>query len=147
MLIKNLDGKSEPYHVAQGVGQALIAAGVAELHTPFEPAKLPNTTWKATEGYRGPDHVEAPVIHYSCSSCGIRGTMSGPSCEKTQKFHHCGVAESVPEDVQRQFRVLRIGWERTHKKQKPQVSAFSSNPNNLEVTGVQVLASGKLRNS
>ena len=139
MLIKNLDGKTEPYHVAQGVGQALVAAGVAQEVIPFTPAPTPNTTWAAIEGYRGQDYVEAPVIRYSCASCGTRGEMAGPTVERTQKFNHCGTAESVPEDVQRRFRVLRIGWDKTHKKQKPLVSACTSDPNNLGVTGVQDL--------
>jgi hypothetical protein len=147
MKLIDIEEKHPPFDVASGMAAALIAAGTAKKYEPLVPASVPNTTWKATEGYRGPDHVESPVIRYSCASCGIRGTMSGPSCEKTQKFHHCGTSESVPEDVQRTFRVLRIAWDRTHKSQKSQVSAFTSDPNNIGVTGVQVLGRGKLRNS
>jgi len=138
VLIENVDGKTPPYHVQSGIGKALIAAGVARESVALIPAKFPQTTWQAREGYRGVDYVESPIIAFSCSSCGQKGHFSGPSCEKTQRFYHCNTAEEVPSDIQRTFRTLRIAWDRTHKSQS-RVSAFSSNPSNLEITGVQDL--------
>jgi hypothetical protein len=105
-----------PYDVASGLAETLIAAGLAKKYEPLIPAKMPQTAWQATEGFRMEDDVESPIIRYSCASCGLKGQMSGPNCETTQKLHHCNSVEAVPGDVQRTFRTLRIAWERTHKR-------------------------------
>jgi hypothetical protein len=139
MLIQNVDGLTPPYHVQSGIGKALIATGAAREVVPILPATFPQTTWQAREGYRGADYVESPIIAYSCASCGQKGLFSGPSCEKTQRFYHCNTAEEVPSDIQRTFRTLRIAWDRRNKSRAGKVSAFTSNPNNLEITGVQDL--------
>ena len=142
MLIENVDGKTPPYHVASGIGRALIATGAAREVVPTIPSPVPNTSWQAREGYRGPDYVEPPIIAYSCASCGVRGSFSGPTCEKTQRLHHCGVAEEVPSDVQTTFRTLRIAWDRRHKQAtKPSISWCTPGTENLSLkpTGVQDL--------
>jgi hypothetical protein len=115
LKIINKDGRTPAYDVASGLGQALIASGVAEIYVPSTPARFPQTTWRAAEGFRGQDYVEAPRIFYSCGSCGNRGQMEGPTCEKTQTFSHCGTSEEVPADIRRDFRRMREAWEKTHK--------------------------------
>ena len=116
MKVVNRDGKTQPYDVASGLGQALIASGVAELYTPKTPDRFPQTTWRAAEGFRGRDYVESPRIFFSCSSCGNRGQFEGPTCDRTQTFSHCGVNEAAPADVRKEFRRLRETWEKSHKR-------------------------------
>jgi len=114
MLIENVDGKTPPYHVASGIGKALIATGVAREAIVVTPAPIPNTTWQVRQGKHVDDDVLPPEIWYSCSSCGSKGMITGPTCEKTQRIQHCGISEAVPTDIQRTFRTFRIAWERGH---------------------------------
>lgn len=116
MKLIDIKELNPPYDLPKGLGEALIASGLAKKYEPFTPAALPNTTWKACEGYRGRDYVEAPRIVFSCSSCGNRGQMEGPNCEKTQSFVHCDTTEFVPAEVKKEFRRLRDAWDRSHRR-------------------------------
>ena len=115
MLIENVDKKSAPYHVAKGLGDALISSGVARAVVPdAAPAPVPNTKWRVTDpgifsGYHAP-----PEISHSCSTCGTRGRMSGQTPEQSQAFVHCGVFEKVPPEIQKEFRAKRDQWNRAH---------------------------------
>lgn len=115
MKLIDVEEKHQPFDVASGQAEALLATGKVKRYEPFTPAQMPRTTWRAAEGFPIEDDVLSPVINYSCASCGVSGQFSGPTCERTQKFHHCNTVEAAPADVQRAFRVLRIEWEKTHK--------------------------------
>ena len=110
MLLRN-KGTKEQYHVPSGIGKAMIHAGLAEEVIPVVAARTPSTTWKALQGPVLGDYQYPPVIYFSCSSCGNRGSFEGPTAHETQVFRHCHDAEKTPKAVAAQYVALLKGTE------------------------------------
>src|SRR5712672_4218228 len=116
MKIVDVQEKHQPFDVASGLAESLIAQGTHKQFIKLDPAPLPNTRWSVREGDRVEDYIHPPQIWYSCSSCGNKGFMEGPNCHRTQKFFHCLVQEQVPPAVQQQYADLRKAWEKRFRR-------------------------------
>jgi len=93
-------------HIANEIGCALIAAGLA-VEIPADVKKPePDAKWAARRGNRVGDFVYPPYIQFSCGTCGQRGAMEGRNCHQTQLFRHCGVIDPVPEYIAIEFKRL-----------------------------------------
>jgi hypothetical protein len=117
MKLQDVEHKHPPFDVAAGLAASLLATGKCVKFVKPEPPKLfANTKWVTRRGPRVEDYEHAPEIVYSCSSCGNRGHMTGPTAHRTQVFRHCHTVEAVPEDVRKRYAELRHNWEKTHKR-------------------------------
>lgn len=122
MKIQDKKHEHPCFDCASGMAAGLIATGNFEQYVPPEfsldtagnkkPKLYANATWVAREGKRSSDgdFRYDPEIVYSCSSCGNKGIMTGPTVHKTGKFLHCGVVDTVPKDVQQKYAELRKAW-------------------------------------
>lgn len=119
MRLQDKEHKHPAFDVARGLGEALIAAGTVEEYKqdPFSYVDAAgvkrerlhqNISWIARKGFRSSDGDRySPEIYYKCSSCGNAGIISGPTAQKTQKVHCCGLVTSVPKEIQEQYAQLR----------------------------------------
>lgn len=101
-----------PFDVPAGLGASLIASGNFEQYVPpAAPTRIPNTTWQVKSGTSLISDNSEPCIVYSCTSCGDKGMLTGPTAERTQVARHCGVTEQVPPEIQAEYRKLRRLWD------------------------------------
>src|SRR5690242_19530183 len=114
MKVIDVAEKFPVFDVPTGLAVSLIAAGTHKQFIPTpKPAPAAKTTWWIVRGQQIEDYEFPPEIRYRCDTCGGHiGVMQGPTVERTQKFLHCKTQESVPDDIQRQYREMRQSWEK-----------------------------------
>lgn len=107
----------EPFDCASGMAEGLLATGnFKQFIVPDKPKPIQRLTWRVHRGARIQDVLDAPFITYRCEACSNAGTITGPTCHKTQVVRCCGVTTRVPDDVAAQFANLRKEWEPRHRK-------------------------------
>jgi len=121
MKLVDKSRKHPPFDAPSGLAEALIAAGTAEKYEEPAPKKLPpDTEWRVVrEPMRCNDGVSfnSSYISARCHTCQQAIQMSGPTCHRTQQFRHCGIAESVPDNIAREYtKALREPLERHEEK-------------------------------
>jgi hypothetical protein len=110
------DAPDFPFDKPRPEAQAMIAAGIARAYVPPEPVKKPRVTnWQLKRF----DFDGAPYIRVSCTGCGNTANISGPTAHRTQKFIHCGIAESVPEFIQADYEVAKPKTRQERDKSVP----------------------------
>jgi hypothetical protein len=132
MKLIDLEEKHEPFDCASGMAEGLLATGQFKQYTdPIKPKPVQRLTWRAHRGQRIEDVLDAPFVTYKCATCGNSGTISGPSCHKTQVARCCGGTSKVPDDIAKQFVQFRKEWEPKHQKY---VKAIQQNLEDREKT-------------
>jgi hypothetical protein len=103
MKVAQKNDPKKVFDCPRDIGGYLIQAGVCVEVVPPPPAKLkPNTTWSVGAGAISRE----PVIHGHCTSCQQSENFLGRGAEKCT-WAHCCTVESVPKDIQVQFKKLR----------------------------------------
>jgi hypothetical protein len=119
MLIRHKDGKE--VHVQNEVGRALVAANLATEILSTKPTKpMQPSQWAVGLGRMVGDYECPPYIYAYCPNCGFKQTSEGPTAHKTCVFRHCGLGESVPAHIQREYEVALNAYKaKSRKKPKP----------------------------
>jgi len=105
LLIKYKAGRI--LHVDNAIGRDLIARGEAVEVVP--PKKtIPQTTWEVRQS---PIPEHGPYLAAHCETCGLNCCCAGPNATKTAKFLHCGVVESVPDYVAKNYDKQHKAWQ------------------------------------
>jgi hypothetical protein len=144
MKLQDKERKHAPFDVAAGLAEALLAQGYVKIEPEIK-RPTPNAQWAARPGVREGDYQGPPKLFYSCSACGNLHTTESQkgTAHISAEFRHCGVVDRCPEDVAAKYQELFNEWKSRSRKsntKKPAVSAWTNNPRNLQITGVQVIA-------
>src|SRR5437899_2056405 len=86
-------------HVQTEIGLDLIARGLAvEVKLPAKP--IPNTTWEIRQS---PIPDVGPYVAAHCETCSLNACCGTPKAAQTMKFLHCGIVESIPPHILKQY--------------------------------------------
>jgi hypothetical protein len=117
MKLVDVEEKHEPFDCASGMAAGLLATGNFKQYIPPEkPQRTQDLSLAAKQGTRFEGIWDSPFIVFHCKTCGNTGTMSGPTCHKTQTVRCCGVNTPVPEYIAQEYATLRKEWEPRHKR-------------------------------
>jgi len=123
MLIRYKNNGIEK-HVANEVGLGFIDAGLAEEIKPEVDRRHPDTNWKVVDGNFVGDFQWSPGLVYKCATCGNGAVSHGPNAHKIQ-FRHCGIVESVPQDIANEYLRRREAYNKRGKRQPPTTAGLS----------------------
>jgi hypothetical protein len=129
MKIQDKEGKHSPFDVAAGLAALLLADGKYVKYEPLIPPRVPNLKFTIHTGERVDDWQGPPRLFYHCGSCGQSGHWTGPTAHLTQIVHHCGVHETCPPDVAKDYQARRRVWEsrsRNKRQLRPELGASAA---------------------
>jgi hypothetical protein len=114
-IVKVQAGTSQPFEVARGLAEILIAEG--KVHAYSEPVakKIPDAKF----GLNRDQYDGEPYITATCTGCDNRTRFTGPTAHKTQVFRHCGVTDRIPQDIAEQYERARQNWKPKRAAQSP----------------------------
>jgi hypothetical protein len=96
-----------PFNKPRAEAEAMIAAGIAFAYVEPAPVRRPDAQF-AVQLWK--KYGNEPYIAASCSGCGTKNQFSGPTAYKTCVFRHCGITDSIPEDVAAKYAEVRSKW-------------------------------------
>ena len=123
--MKVQSGTSEPFEIARGLAEILIAEG--KVHAYAEPVAKKNPDAKF--GFNRCQYDGEPYITATCKGCDNRTRFTGPTAHRTQVFRHCGVTDRIPQDIAAEYERARKAW-------KPKKEAPARTPMNGFVTNI-----------
>jgi len=143
LKLQDKECKHPAFDVAAGLAEALLAQGYVKVESEIK-RPTPNAQWAARSGIREGDYQHPPVLFYNCSTCGNLHTTESQkgTAHTSAEFRHCGTVDRCSDDVAAKYEELFKEWKsrsRSSNTKKPSVSAWSHNPRNSQVTGVQVI--------
>jgi hypothetical protein len=120
MLVRLIAAPHTEFHVEHSLASILLAIPNTPIEIPPAPAPRalsPQSTFTINESLT----VGGPVLHATCRNCKNVMNAWGPTAHVTQKFHHCGIAEDVPAEIQRAYSLAykNATEERPAPKRKP----------------------------
>jgi hypothetical protein len=119
MKIQDVARKHPAFDKPAGEAEYLIRTGqFVKAEIPTESAPIPNLQFAVREGrFAGIDYQYPDYIFFSCSTCGLKGTVERPS--DGFRIRHCGVAQEIPSHIRQEYE-RRMANYKSRSRKPPQ---------------------------